>query len=286
MVVIHDPRCAGYGMTGHPEGPERVTASAALLRQRHPGWSWVVPEPVADEALLRAHAAEHVQRLRNADYFDADTPAYAGIEGHARRSAGAAIRAAAEALAGRKAFSLMRPPGHHACRNRIMGFCYLNNVAIAALDARARGAAKVAIWDFDAHHGNGTEDIVRKLAGVHYASIHQFPGYPGTGATSFDNIHNFPIPPGRHRQEHRAALEASFEGIRKFAPDLVLVSAGFDAYRGDPITDMDLEAEDFADLGRWIRDSGLKAAAVLEGGYSGTLPELIDGFLSAWDPEP
>jgi acetoin utilization deacetylase AcuC-like enzyme len=286
MVVIHDSRCAGYGMPDHPERPERVTASAALLKKRHPGWSWVVPEAAADEPLLRAHRPEHVEGLRKAGYFDADTPAYEGIDAHARRSAGAALRAAQEALAGRKAFSLMRPPGHHACRNRVMGFCYLSNVAIAALDARARGIGKVAIWDFDAHHGNGTEDIVRRAGGVHYASIHQYPGYPGTGAASYDNIHNFPVPPGRHRQEHRAALEAAFGGIRQFAPDLVLVSAGFDACRDDPITDMDLEAGDFADLGRWLRESGLKAAAVLEGGYSETLPELIDAFLSAWEPAP
>lgn len=282
MVIIHDPACTSYGVAGHPERPERVTGTAALLRRRHADWKWVAPVAAEDAPLLRAHRPEHLTALRSVEDFDADTPAHPGIDGHARRSAGAALRAAEEALAGRKAFSLMRPPGHHACRGRMMGFCYLSNVAIAALDARARGIPRVAIWDFDAHHGNGTEDIVQQTEGIHFASVHQYPGYPGTGAASFGNIHNFPVSPGRCRAEHRAALKDSFEGVRKFEPGLLLISAGFDAYRDDPITSMDLEKGDFADLGNWLAGSGLKAAAILEGGYSDALPDLIDGFLSAW----
>lgn len=283
MRIVYDPICAEYGSAEHPERPERVVRSSAFLRERHPGWRWEKPAPAGDEPLLRAHRREHFDRLREAEFFDADTPAYPDIEAHARRSAGAALRVLEEARAGRRAFSLMRPPGHHACKNRIMGFCYFNNVAIAALEARGLGTGKVAIWDFDAHHGNGTEDIVRHEEGIYFASIHQYPGYPGTGRTSYANIHNFPVPPGRHRHEHIEILESSFEAIVRFKPELLLVSAGFDAYRGDPITNMDLEIEDFGELGRWVRESGLKAGAVLEGGYAEQLPEMIDAFLVGWE---
>src|SRR6202043_3990924 len=130
------------------------------------------------------------------------TPAYPDIYNHALRSAGAAIDAARAALHGNRAFSLMRPPGHHATRDQAMGFCYFNNIAIAALDALENGANRVAIWDFDAHHGNGTEAIVAGNPRIRFASIHQFPAYPGTGAKSFANIDNYPVVPYTPHGEH------------------------------------------------------------------------------------
>jgi acetoin utilization deacetylase AcuC-like enzyme len=179
----------------------------------------------------------------------------------------------------------MRPPGHHCTRAQAMGFCYLNQVAIAALHAAAAGR-RVAVWDFDAHHGNGTEDILEGKPGLFFASVHQFPGYPGTGTRSTANCRNFPVAPHTPRETHLAALAQSWEAVLAFRPDLVLVSAGFDAYAGDPITELTLEAADFAELGRWLRQAGLPAAAVLEGGYSADLPQLIDTFLSAWADAP
>ena len=187
------------------------------------------------------------------------------------------------ALAGERAFSLMRPPGHHATGGQAMGFCYLNQIAIAALAAKARGTDRVAIWDFDAHHGNGTEAILHGRDGFLFTSVHQFPGYPGTGTASFDNCHNWPVAPRTPRKQHMAALRESLDAAIAFQPGLVLVSAGFDAYAQDPLTAMTLETEDFATLGRWLRESGLPAAAILEGGYSLDLPLLIDAFLSAWE---
>ena len=164
-----------------------------------------------------------------------------------------------------------------------MGFCYFSNIAVAALDALANGVERVAIWDFDAHHGNGTEDILRDRPGVFFASVHQYPGYPGTGLISRGNIANFPVPPHSPRAAHMAELARSWEAVLAFRPDLVLVSAGFDAYVDDPITEMSLEAADFAELGRWLGSAGTPAAAILEGGYSPDLPLLIDAFLSAWE---
>ena len=164
-----------------------------------------------------------------------------------------------------------------------MGFCYFSNIAVAALDALENGADRVAIWDFDAHHGNGTEDIVANNPRIAFASIHQFPGYPGTGTRSFANIHNFPVAPLTPRAAHVAEVRRALDELIAFKPDLLLVSAGFDAYAGDPITEMSLAVEDFATFGQWLRETSIPSGAILEGGYSDDLPELIDVFLTAWD---
>ena len=255
-----------------------------MLKSRHPEWDWKAPGAVTDDMLLRAHSQVHLDRIKTAaDDFDVDTAAHPGIYEHAARAAGAAIDVAREALKGNIAFSLMRPPGHHAMRERAMGFCYFSNIAVAALDALENGAERVAIWDFDAHHGNGTEDIVANNPRIAFASIHQFPGYPGTGTRSFANIHNFPVAPLTPRAQHVAEVRRALDELLKFEPDLLLVSAGFDAYAGDPITEMTLGLEDFATFGEWLRDANVPAGAILEGGYSDELPELTDAFLSAWN---
>ena len=282
MIILHDPLCAEYGSHMRPEQPARVLRSAAHLQDAHPGWTWRQAATAGEPALLAAHAPALLQRIQQARDIDDDTPYFPGIHEHARRAAGAALAAADIALAGQPAFALMRPPGHHCTRDRAMGFCYLNHVAIAALQAAAAGR-RVAVWDFDAHHGNGTEEILRNRQNLLFVSVHQYPGYPGTGTTSFANCHNFPVAPHTPRATHLDALARSWAAVLAFNPDLVLVSAGFDAYAGDPITEMTLEREDFATLGRWLREGGHPAAAILEGGYSPDLPQLIDAFLTAWN---
>lgn len=283
MLIIHDPQCALYGDASRPEQPARVTATAAHLQTTRPEWAWLVPAPALESDLRLAHEETHLTRLQESRDFDPDTPFFPSIHDHARRAVGAALAATEHALGGRKVFSLMRPPGHHATANRAMGFCYLNQVAIAALAARRRGVGRVAVWDFDAHHGNGTEAILRDRDGILFTSVHQYPGYPGTGTHSFANCRNWPVAPASPRPVHRQALEESWEAVLAFRPELVLISAGFDAYARDPITDMTLESEDFASLGTWLGQSGLPAAAILEGGYSRDLPGLVTDFLSAWD---
>lgn len=285
MLIVHDPRCAEYGSSDRPEQPARILATVPRLRERHPEWAWRKPgEPAKDDLLLLAHTPEHLRRLEEPRDFDADTPYFPGIGAHARLAVAAALVAAGHALDTHEpAFSLMRPPGHHATAGAAMGFCYLNQIAIAALAAqRFRHAARVAVWDFDAHHGNGTEALLRGRPGFLYVSVHQYPAYPGTGAGSNGSCRNWPVPPGCARDLHRQALAASWDAVTGFRPDLVLVSAGFDAYSGDPITELRLEAEDFAELGRWLHGCHAPVAAVLEGGYSAELPDLVDGFLSAW----
>ncbi|MEY2495639.1 MAG: hypothetical protein QOJ45_2131 [Verrucomicrobiota bacterium] len=284
MIIFHDHRCVEYSRPGHPERPERIRKTVPVLKSRHPDWKWREPTAATDEMLLRAHTSAHVDQVKKpTGDFDVDTAAHPGIYEHAARAAGAAVDVAREALKGNRAFSLMRPPGHHATRDRAMGFCYFSNIAVAALDALKNGAERVAIWDFDAHHGNGTEDIVANNPRILFASIHQFPGYPGTGTRSFANIHNFPVAPMTPRAQHVGEARSALDALVAFKPALLLVSAGFDAYAGDPITEMTLEPEDFEAVGQWLGETNIPAGAILEGGYSDELPELIDAFLSAWE---
>ena len=287
MLLFHDPRCTSYGDASRPEQPARLERTVPRLRNLHPSWTWIEP-PVATRYDARlCHSETHLDRLLVPEDFDADTPFFPGIADHAYHATGAAIAATDAALAGRgPAIALNRPPGHHATADQAMGFCYLNAIAIAAQHARLNhGAQRVAVWDFDAHHGNGTEALLADQPGFLFVSVHQHPCYPGTGLTSFSNCHNWPIPPLVPSTVHLEALRASLDAVIAFDPDLVLVSAGFDAYEGDPITSMTLQITDFATLGTWLRATGLPAAAVLEGGYSNDLPHLVDAFLTAWAGE-
>ncbi|HLP02232.1 MAG TPA: histone deacetylase [Opitutaceae bacterium] len=286
MIVIHDPACAEFGSPERPEQPARVIKTAELLRANHPDWEWQRPGAVAEETVLLAHDAALLARLRKPEEFDADTPYFDRIADHALRSVAGALTAMDHALVGRQAFSLLRPPGHHATRSRAMGFCYLNQVAVAALEARRRGIARVAVWDFDAHHGNGTEDILAGVAGTLYVSVHQAPCYPGTGLGSEENCLNFPVAPRLPREELLEIMRRSWNALLAFHPDLVLVSAGFDAYERDPVAQLTASVADYGSLGRWVREANLPTAVILEGGYSGDLPLLVDAFLTSWDACP
>ncbi|MCW6508914.1 histone deacetylase family protein [Lichenifustis flavocetrariae] len=273
---------------GHPERPDRIRAImrrldapqfAALVRREAP--------EVSREAVERAHPAAYLDMLLDhrppAGTFvriDGDTVMNDGTWPAVSRAAGGAV-AAVDAVVRREcanAFVATRPPGHHAERMRAMGFCFLNNVAIAARHAgAAHGIDRVAIIDFDVHHGNGTQDIFWNDPNVLYCSTHQMPLFPGTGAASERGQHgtivNVPLPSGADGRLFRAAVDdAIVPNVEAFAPGLIILSAGFDAHRRDPLASLALVEADFAWVTRRFLDlaerhSGGRLVSVLEGGY-------------------
>ncbi|MBU6411495.1 MAG: histone deacetylase, partial [Verrucomicrobia bacterium] len=274
-------RCHGYSRFGHPERPARVSKTVELLKkQTELALDWTAPLRPSEASILRAHSPQLLKRLKDPTDFDADTPAYENISDYARASAGAALKALELARAGRMAFSLARPPGHHATRDNAMGFCYLNNAAIAVLEAADAAHGRVAVFDFDVHHGNGTEAILLNRDRIALFSVHQFPAYPGTGAANAGaNCFNYTVAPGSSRQAYRAGLSRALEDLKNFRPDLVAVSAGFDAYVRDPLASGALLADDFHWLGQSLRALNVPFFSLLEGGYSRELPELIFAYL-------
>ncbi|HEY3827668.1 MAG TPA: histone deacetylase [Solirubrobacteraceae bacterium] len=296
----HDPRVQ---MPGHPDTPARILAlEAHLARERWLGWEQRAA-PLASEAQLElVHGAHHVQAIRElcaagGGAIDADT--YVGEASYraARRAAGGACAMVAALLAGENTlgFCGVRPAGHHAERDRAMGFCLFNNVAVAAQFALAElGARRVFVLDWDVHHGNGTAEIFRSRRDVLFASIHQSALYPGTGP--LDDVGsgagdgytlNLPVPAGSEGALWLSLLQhVVLPAASAFAPDLVLVSAGFDAHRLDPLAGCCLETEDFAAMACHVRDFatqlGVPLGAVLEGGYEpAILGECVQATLAA-----
>jgi len=282
MKIITDERCTQYRAVGHPERPARITGTVEKLKaQDELKIDWEKPIELKEEQVVRAHTELHFRDVKQpTGHFDGDTPAYPNIFGHASRSVGSALKALELARKGETTFSLIRPPGHHATQNRAMGFCYFNSVAITTLEALATGAKKAAVFDFDVHHGNGTEAILLNKPNSFFYSIHQHPCYPGTGTKDVgNNCFNFPVAPETPRGEYRKILTKALEAMKKERPDFIAVSAGFDAYARDPLAQETLEAEDFHWLGEEIRKIGATTVSLLEGGYSDDLPELVFAYL-------
>lgn len=284
MDVISDLRCLDYDLPGHPERPARVEDTLDKLKSQEIFQiQWHAPCEVSDGILERGHSADYLALIqlgaKSAKDFDADTPAYPSIDAHARRGVGGALRALTLAMEGKMAFSLLRPPGHHAMQNRAMGFCYLNSIAISVLHAM-RFEKRIAVFDFDVHHGNGTEAILCNRRNVAFYSVHQHPCYPGTGRRNVgDNCFNFPLPPQMPRKDYRKVIFKVIDAMAKWQPELIAVSAGFDAFVGDPLSQETLEIEDFFEIGKAIRRLGIPFFSILEGGYSAELSEIIFAYL-------
>ncbi len=284
MKIFYSAACLGYSQPGHPESPARVLHTYEYLMEK--GFRFIEPAPCTEEDILMAHSRKLLESVKHGSFYDADTPALPGIYDIARLSAGGAVAAAMHCLdRDEKAFSLMRPPGHHAGWNAPGGFCYFNNIAIASLKALEK-AGKVAIVDFDCHHGNGTEEIFRGRKDFLYLSLHESPLYPGTGLRSSGNCINHPLPAGTGHDEYLSVFADALKKVETFDPGLLAISAGFDSYRGDPLTNLALEPATYLEIGRMLAALGRPAFAVLEGGYSRDLPGCVHQFLSGLGEQP
>jgi acetoin utilization deacetylase AcuC-like enzyme len=272
----------------HPERPDRLRALLAALEDPAFDGLMRVEAPIATrEQLTRVHPEELVETILNVRpppgelvNVDPDTVISAGTAEAIQRAAGAVVLAVEAVMDGKcaNAFAAVRPPGHHASSTVPGGFCLFNNVAIGARHAQAKyGIERVAIVDFDVHHGNGTQAIAEIDPSLFYASTHQYPFYPGTGSARErgvdGNVANVPLPAGSGGEEFRTAwADFILPRLDAFAPELLIISAGFDAHRRDPLAQLNLEAEDFA----WLTEELLAIAdrhckgrvvSALEGGY-------------------
>lgn len=286
LLFTHPASLRHVTPEGHPERIDRIKAVNQILGSDHFRDLLRREAPLGrDEDILRAHAYEHLERVRamspteGFEYLDPDTPMSRGTLEAALRGVGAATAAVDAVFQGEadNAFCALRPPGHHAETRRAMGFCFFNQAAIAAHYARHRyDAERVAVIDFDVHHGNGTQDIFWSDANMFYGSTHQMPLYPGTGdvqETGVGNIFNAPLRAGDGSEQFREAMgSVILPALDAFGPDLVIISAGFDAHHRDPLGSLQLTEEDFA----WVTLKLMEAAeihcggrvvSVLEGGY-------------------
>jgi acetoin utilization deacetylase AcuC-like enzyme len=301
----HDP---GQGLPGHPERPERLRAIEGALAERDwLGWERREAPAAGEEELLLVHPREHVEAIRElcrsgGGAIDVDTFAGAASYEAALRSAGGACAMTRALLGGeaRVGFSAGRPPGHHAEPSRAMGFCLFDNVAVAAaLAIAALGVERVFILDWDVHHGNGTAEIFRHRDDVLFASIHQGGIFPGSGARDDAGTGpgegftiNLPVPAGSEEDLWLSLLEREvLPAAARFEPQLVLVSAGFDAHRDDPLAECRLEAASFGRMASLVRAAadgwGAPVGAVLEGGYAlEALAESVVATMVALAEEP
>ena len=279
---------------GHPERPDRLITCVSALKSCNFANQllWKTPRPATEEELRWIHTSEHIERIKKmclsgGGYLDVDTPVSPKSFEIALKSAGSWLNGVYEVMNKNSAFILSRPPGHHAERNRAMGFCLFSNAALAATGAlKHKGVNKICIFDWDVHHGNGTQNIFYNNEKVLYISSHQYPYYPGSGAANEkgnkDNVLNVPLSAGTLSHEFLNAYESIFKKLKEFKPEFILLSAGFDAHKDDPLAQINLESKDYYTLTKRILTLAKKlcngkVVSILEGGYNlNALKESVD----------
>jgi Deacetylases, including yeast histone deacetylase and acetoin utilization protein len=291
-ALIYDSACRHHETGHHPESPQRFSVILEALENDAALWpqlAKLAPREARDEDITRCHSERLVEQIRKLcergiPYIDLDTVISERSFEVARLAAGAVIAGVDQVFTGaaQNAFALVRPPGHHATPSRSMGFCLFNNAAIGARYAQAvYGVERVLIIDWDVHHGNGTQDIFYNDPTVFYFSTHQYPYYPGTGSASECGdgrgdgaTLNVPLREGTSARDHRQAFGDALKAIEaKFPPDLIIISAGFDSRRGDPLGGLLLEDADFREMTKEVMDMAERhgqgrVVSVLEGGYN------------------
>ena len=271
---------------GHPEQIARVTViNENFKKLNNPNILWKKPSIISDEIIKNTHNAKYVDLVKKSfpskgfSSLDGDTIISPGSK-EATFDAVGSIIAAIDGVQNKEfknAFASVRPPGHHCNQNKAAGFCILNNIAIGAKYLLNKYKyKKIAIIDFDVHHGNGTQDIFYENESVLFISTHQYPYYPGSGSEQekgkFNNIFNIPLPAGTNSEEYFNAFERALKRLREFKPEFVLISAGFDAHKNDPLAQIKLETEDFYNITKRILETSKKycngkVVSILEGGY-------------------
>jgi acetoin utilization deacetylase AcuC-like enzyme len=282
VTIVYSPTCVNHRVSrSHPERPERVTVCAEALEHYdfNPPLTWVAPRPATLQELSWIHTPSYIAQVealarRGGGMLDADTAVSTGSYEVALLTAGGWLVGVDHVLDQQQsAFVLARPPGHHARPAAGMGFCIFGNAALAAWYAyHVKGCKKVAVFDWDVHHGNGTQEMLENYPQFAYCSIHQADHYPGTGFAqetgAYENVLNIPLPASTSRPTYQSVLvEQVLPFLKAFAPDLLIISAGFDALRADPLADMVLEPEDYATFTQQCLTVVPHVLCGLEGGY-------------------
>jgi acetoin utilization deacetylase AcuC-like enzyme len=285
IALLSNPEQIRHHAEGHPERPQRVSAILDAIAVSDLGLTSEPASPVAEALIERVHERSYIAMLEHAaasggGYLDADTYITPDSMTAARTAAGAVVEGVERVLDGRArhALAVVRPPGHHAEHAKAMGFCLINNVGIGIVAARARNIRRIAVLDFDVHHGNGTQHSFGNDAEVFYASTHQYPFYPGTGGAgergAHGNVLNVPLSSGSDDRVFLGAWEKKIgPALAAFKPELLLVSAGFDAHRDDPLAGLEVTTDGYRELaglikGWAIAHSGGRSVWALEGGYN------------------
>ena len=284
---------------GHPEQPKRVVSITEKLKKKN-NLIWKNPNKFDESILKKTHANKYIDTVKNSfpnqglQFLDGDTVISPGSKEATHDAVASMITAidGVETKEFKNAFCVVRPPGHHAEKEKAMGFCIYNNVAVGAKYLTEKYKyKKIAIFDFDVHHFNGTQDIFYNNEKVLGISTHQYPFYPGTGSDNekgkFDNIYNIPLPAGTNSYEYLNALEFGLNKLRQFKPEFILISAGFDSHKDDPLAQFELDSNDFYKITKRILKiskecSNGKVVSILEGGYDlNALAESADEHVNA-----